>query len=289
MRILLTGATGFLGSCILRRLIESNYDTVILKRSHSNIFRIKEVIGKVTYHDIDKFPLESVFEESRYDVIIHTATQYGRKDENLLDIVETNLMLPLRLITLGLKHNVRTFINTDTLLDKRINSYSLSKHQFKNWLSIFSDRIECINVLLEHFYGQNDDKTKFVTFVINSLINNERELNLTPGEQRRDFLYIDDVVDAFMLIIQAADMRSGFHEYEVGSGVNIRIKDFVEAVARISGNVDTRLNFGAIPYRENEVMESRVNLRAIEELGWTPKTSLEQGLRQTIQFEMNKI
>lgn len=283
--ILLTGATGFLGSHILKELVKLEYNIIVLKRTFSNLFRIKEYISNLKAYDIDLVQLETVFEENQIDIVIHTATQYGRKEQSLIDIVETNLMLPLKLIVLAEKYGVKKFINTDTLLDKRVSSYALSKKQFRNWLQFYSYKMVCINASLEHFYGAFDDKTKFVTFIIKSLINKIENLDLTPGEQERDFIYIDDVVDAFIKIIEWDQYQNGFYEYEIGSGTNIKIKDFIVSASKIIQNSSTKLNFGAIPYRENEVMKSHVDLTEITKLGWKASVSFEIGLKMTIEQE----
>jgi nucleoside-diphosphate-sugar epimerase len=283
--ILLTGATGFLGSHLLKKLIDLKCDIIILKRTFSNLFRIEKYMDDIKFYDLDNCSLEKVFSENSINVILHTATQYGRKEESIIDIVESNLMLPLKLIGLAKNYGVQTFINTDTLLDKRVSSYALSKKQFRNWLQFYSKDMVCINVSLEHFFGPQDDPTKFVTFIIKSLIKQVESLDLTMGEQERDFIYIDDVVNAFVKIIQNDFDKNGFYEYEIGSGVNIKIKDFILLVAKILDNNQTKLNFGAIPYRENEVMKSYVNLSKISELGWSVHTSLEDGLKKTILEE----
>ena len=283
--ILLTGATGFLGSHVLSELSRLEYNVIVLKRTFSDLFRIKEYMTNIKTYDIDLIQLETVFEENHIDVIIHTATQYGRKEESLIDIVETNLMLPLKLIALAEKNNVKKFINTDTLLDKRVSSYALSKKQFRNWLQFYSNKMICINASLEHFYGAFDDKTKFVTLIIKSLIDKVEFLDLTLGEQERDFIYIDDVVDAFIKIIEWDQYQNGFYEYEIGSGTNIKIKDFILSASKIIENFSTKLNFGAIPYRENEVMKSHVDLTEITKLGWNSSVSFEMGLKKTILQE----
>jgi len=284
--ILLTGSTGFLGSQILKKLVKKEcFNIIILKRSFSNIFRIEKNLEKVKIYDIDTCKLENIFKENNIDIILHTATQYGRKHESIIDIVETNLMLPLNLINLAKLYNVSTFINTDTLLDKRISSYALSKKQFRNWLQYYSNDMICINVSLEHFFGPNDDNTKFVTFILKNLIDEVDSLDLTKGEQERDFIYIDDVVDAFILIIENINNKNGFLEYEIGSGINIKLKDFILKIATIVGNKKTKLNFGALKYRKNEVMISHVNLSEISKLGWYPKVKFEDGLKRTINLE----
>lgn len=283
--ILLTGSTGFLGSHILKKLLGINYKMIILKRSFSNTFRIENDLKNLKIYNLDEINLEKIFEENEVDMVLHTATQYGRKQESIVDIVETNLMLPLKLLSLSQVYNVKTFINTDTLLDKRISSYALSKKQFRNWLQFYSNNMICINVSLEHFFGPKDDSTKFVTYIIKSLIEKVEKLDLTAGEQERDFIYIDDVVEAFVVIIQNINKQNGFYEYEIGSGVNIKIKDFILKTADILENTSTKLNFGALSYRENEVMRSHVDLTEIHKLGWSPKTNFIDGLYKTIKLE----
>ncbi|MFC1566310.1 NAD-dependent epimerase/dehydratase family protein [bacterium] len=287
--ILLTGATGFLGSNLLKRLVAEteNYNVIVLKRSFSNTFRINSIIDKIKYYDLDKLTnVDLVFKENKIDTIIHCATIYGRREIEPLSLIEANLILPLQLLEIGCKNGVKTFINTDTILDKRVNLYSLSKSQFRDWLTVYKEKMVCLDVALEHFYGPMDDKSKFVTFIIESLLENVDKLELTKGEQERDFIYIDDVVDAFIKILnKSKDLDKGYYDYEIGTGKNIKIKDFIELVKQIVGNDKTILNFGVLPYRKFEIMKHDVNIREIKKLGWSPKISLEDGLRKIVKFE----
>ncbi len=284
--ILLTGSTGFLGSNLLRALVNSDYLVIILKRSGSDTSRIDQIKDRVLSFDCDLITLESIFAAHSIDIIIHCATNYGRGEKEPCVLLEANLFLPLTLLELGRRNGVRCFINTDTILDKRVSWYSLSKCQFKEWLKLYATSMTCINVALEHFYGPCDDRTKFVTFIIRNLMENVERIPLTPGVQKRDFIYIDDVVEAFSRIIgQSLSLGCGYFSYEIGSGQAVRIKDFVAQVKSIVGESSTILEFGALPYREHEVMESHVDTRAIRELGWEPAISLEEGLRRTIAAE----
>lgn len=288
--ILLTGATGFLGSYLLKRLINEDYNVIVLKRSFSNTFRIKDCLESLKYYDIDRVDPAYIFEVNKIDTIIHCATNYGRKTHNPLEIIEANLILPLKLIHSGLNRNLKTFINTDTLIDKRINDYSLSKKQFLEWLKVYSNDIKCINISLEHFYGYKDDNTKFVTGVINDIISNVEEINLTKGDQKRDFIYIDDVIEGFIKIIENIDSyQENFIPFEIGTGKNISIKDFVQLIKLLAENTETKLNFGAIPYRPNEIMESKVDISKLKSLGWQVRTKLEDGLKKTIELEKRRV
>jgi len=288
--ILLTGGTGYLGSKILKQLVDNGYDIILLKRSFSNPVRIKEYINKITTYNIDLVPLDTIFRENTIDTIVHCATNYGREENNPLHVIEANLLLPLKLLELSKKYHVKSFINTDTILDKRINYYSLSKKQFKDWLFMYKRDYTCINVALEHFYGSGDDPTKFVTYIVQNLLKNVDSIDLTKGEQQRDFIYIDDAVNAFVKIINSLDNFSqDFYEFEIGTNHPISIKEFVELAKKLSGNKHTFLNFGALPYRENEVMNYNVKISEISKLGWKCNSTIEEGLKKMIELEKQLI
>jgi nucleoside-diphosphate-sugar epimerase len=203
MRILLTGATGFLGSNLLKKLLNEGHELFCVKRKKSLTFRIDEIKGSVVWCDIETLDIDSLFLQKKIECVIHCATNYGKDEKNPIETIEANLILPLKLLSTAIKYNVGIFINTDTILDKRINIYSLSKKQFVEWLKRYSDNILIINLSLEHFFGQGDNLSKFVSYMINKLLDDTvgNVIKLTPGLQRRNFIYIDDVVNVFIALI----------------------------------------------------------------------------------------
>ena len=282
----ITGGTGFLGSRLANFLVENGAIIYMLKRKKSNLLRLKEIENQVHFVEEDEFSPINFFSKNKIDCVIHAATDYGQKNSDPLNIIETNLILPLDILNGAIANKVGVFINTDTVLDKKVNGYSLSKSQFRDWLKTRSTEIIAINVALEHFYGPLDNDTKFTTFIIRSLLNAVEDLNLTKGEQARDFIYVDDVILAFSQIIKGLKNKSnGFFSYQVGSGVPITIKEFVLLVKDLTGNTTTNLNFGAIPYRDNEAMNVSINLESLKRLGWISKTNLIEGLTRTIEIE----
>ena len=197
MRILLTGVTGYLGSYIADALIKNGYQVIGLKRKTSSLFRIENILTKLTLHDIDDLDLASLFQfYGKIDVVLHTATCYGRKGENVNDIVSANLTFPLNLLNEAVNSGIELFLNTDTALEKILNPYALSKEQFTEWGRYFAQqkKIRFFNMKLEYFFGPNEDDSKFTTYVINNCLNNIPVLELTLGLQQRDFVYIDDVI-----------------------------------------------------------------------------------------------
>lgn len=287
--ILLTGATGFLGSHLLDALTKEGYEVVILKRSFSNTSRIDHLMDYVKSYDIDIIPLERAFEDQKIDLVIHTAANYGRDKENVSKIVDVNLIFSLKLLETAANYDTDIFLNTDTLQQKYLSSYTLSKKQFVEWLQIFSraKKIKAINFRLEHMYGPGDDSKKFVVWLIEQMISNKSEIDLTAGEQKRDFIYIDDIVNAYLLILRHAADLPQFSEFDVGTGKQISIKEFVielkNTVESLNNRkITTKLNFGAIPYRKGEMMEVPEDVNPLLELGWKPSTVLSDGLKRVV-------
>jgi len=285
---MLTGATGFLGSKLLNELVNRGYEVLVLKRSTSNSFRIDPFISTIKTINIDEQPHQKWFADFIPDTIIHCATDYGRNKSTAAEMLQSNVLLPLNLLELGEKLKVKHFINTDTALDQYTNAYSLSKKQFKEWFEFYPGSMVRVNIELEHFYGSGDDKTKFVSYLVDSFLNNAPELNLTLGEQKRDFIYVDDVIDAYMMVIEQLQEAKGFYNYSIATNESVQIKDLVTRLQRITQNSSTKINFGAIPYRENEVMESNCDTTAIRKLGWQPKFGLQQGLEKMVQQEVKQ-
>jgi len=292
MKVLLTGATGFLGSHLLQALLEAGHDLIILKRSFSDTWRINRFMDDICCYDLDTITLKDLFQRhGKIDTIIHTATNYGRNGETASEIFETNASFPLNLLETAASLNTDTFFNTDTVLYNHLNYYALSKNHFKEWGRHFAlmNRIRFVNIKLEHMYGPNDDDSKFTDWVVQNFLNDISELPLTKGEQKRDFIYIDDVVHAYLTLLDnCLATKDNYLEYHLGSGNTITIRKFVETLHLLT-NSSTQLNFGAIPYRVNETMNSCADISKLRQLGWKPECELTIGLKKLIDAKLRKM
>mgnify|MGYP003398306604 FL=1 len=287
MIILLTGSTGFLGSYLLKSFVKSGYEVIALKRSTSNTYRINDYLKKVTLYNIDKVNLEDIFKKHKINIVINTVTNYGRIDNKISSILDTNLIFGLKLLEESVNSNAKAFINTDTLLERNINAYALSKAQLVDWIKFLSNKnTKMVNIKIEHMYGALDDENKFIYWLINKLKQNVEKIDLTSGVQKRDFIYIDDIVSAYEIIIQNINTFSNYEEFELGSGNSIEVKNFVEKIYQEILNkqtLSTKLNFGAVSYRDNENMNIQANIEKLTNLAWKPKVSIKDGIKKILE------
>ena len=242
--ILLTGGTGFLGSHLLYYLVDwakrkGDYDIIVLKRSFSNTLRVSSFLndGLVRFVDIDRLSnLKSLFEDNDIKIIIHTATDYGRNEALPSRILESNLIFPLSLLEQGCKFGLDLFINTDSYFNKpnqtyrTLLDYSLSKKSLNLWLEYLAQKCKIVNLRLEHLYGGGDSDSKFCEHIFQSVvIRQTASLELTGGEQRRDFVFVDDVCEAYITVLE--NYNNYFFNYltfDVGTGSAVSIRKFVQ-------------------------------------------------------------
>lgn len=291
MKILITGITGFLGSHLARFLAQYNYKLVGIKRHTSDTSRLAEIIDEIyLYNDSDS--LDEIFKKHNdIQIIIHAATNYGKNNDAVSDIFFANVVFPLKIIEKACALNSRIFINTDTFFAKQngeyeyLQNYTLSKKIFYKLGTQTAVQKGCsfINMQLEHIFGPNDNEDKFVPSILRSMINNVPEIKFTSGEQKRDFIYVDDVVKAFYTVIKSSDYfkRGSVYNFEVGQGKTISIRKFVEIAHKLIGSKSKTI-FGELPYRENEIMFSQANVDALLKLGWQYDVNIEKGIQNIL-------
>jgi CDP-paratose synthetase len=292
LNILITGAGGFLGSALARKLGGMDHQVSLLVRKNSDLYRLTDLstykIGRCeTDQEITQF-----ISDVSPDAVIHTACCYGRNGESTLKIIDSNLRFGALILNAinGLGKKV-SFINAGTVLSRDASFYALTKIQFEElgaYISNTSNQsIQFINIKLQHMYGPGDDASKFTSYVINSCKNNVLTLPLTLGEQKRDFIYIEDVVEAYAMIIESLELLNGFEQIELGSGTAPRLRDFVEIVHKLTDS-KTELLFGKIPYRENDAMCMVANINALKKIGWIPKFDIAAGVKKTIEMDAKR-
>jgi nucleoside-diphosphate-sugar epimerase len=136
-------------------------------------------------------------------------------------------------------------------------------------------------------FGPDDDPRKFVTQLVRALVRNDATFALTQGQQRLDFVYVDDVVSALQRLTDVGEHLPFFTHADVGVGTAVELRAFAELAHKLSG-ARTLLRFGDMPYRAREPMLTVADTETLRGLGWRPMHSLAYGLAQTIDAERRR-
>jgi nucleoside-diphosphate-sugar epimerase len=258
-----------------------------------------ELMNCNKFNDISKFKcyssnreeIKNIFIENEIDLIIHTATSYGIGFNGLSEAIKSNIIYPLSLIETALQYGKHGFINADTFFNKNgeiceyLYPYSYSKFHFDKLIKKTSkeNKFQYVNVRLEHMYGYGENPNKFVTQIISACNSNIQKLNLTKGEQVRDFVNIADVVAAFTIIAKRMILDEKVDsEYSLGSGAAISLRNFVEEVKAITKS-NTQIEYGAIPYFDGEPMYSEADITSLQDIGWQPTVNIRSGILSYIE------
>ena len=287
--VLITGITGFLGSALARELCET-HRIIGLKRHASDLFRLADIANHIMLYDADRFSLETLFQEFSIDFVIHTATDYGTHGD-VTKVLEANVQYPLSLLSLSIANGVTAFINTDTFYTPNYGAlqyYSLSKRQFFEWVKQLSNDVQVINLKTGVLFGPMDNHNKFTPSMIRRLLADESRIDLTPGDQKRNFLYVEEAARIYRLVMEKiSNIPHGFNEFNVASSKSYTIREYIERLHSLTQS-RSHLKFGALPYRVNEIMAPDADISELQRHGWKSKVTLEQALIRTIDYDKKR-
>ena len=288
-KILITGINGFLGSHIAKKLSEE-YEVIGIEYSVGNLWRLDGAPFDV--YSSSNASFKKIFKKHQIFAIIHCATVYRAMNESVSDILKTNVLLPVKLYELANKFKVSIFLNTDSFFnDKKhqysyLSEYTQSKNNALEWLKLLNVSGTCklVNMKIFHMYGPGDALTKFIPSILSKINENEHSLDFTEGKQTRDFIYIDDVIGAFEMVLNKCSEITNYQEFEIGTGNEVSLLEMVTLMKELTEST-TKLNFGALPYRDGEIMRSNSDVTLLNKLGWFAEVSINDGLKRVINFE----
>lgn len=305
-KALITGASGFVGSNLAKRLVEEGYDVFLLLRKESNTWRIKDILEKVNviYADLlDYGVIEKEIKKICPDYIFHLAT-YGsypdlQKDGSLM--VKTNILGTYNLLQATKDINYKCFIHTgssseygikenviseDAILEP-LDQYGVTKASGTLFCQMFAKTHNKNIVILRPFsvYGPYERKTRFIPYVIMRCLQ-KKEVNMTSGEQKRDFVFTEDVLDLYLEVMKKEDIAGQI--FNVGTGNDHSIKETAEIIFELTNSDPNLLKVGAKKMRKIEAITSwKSDTSKIEKvLNYKPKHSLKEGIKKTISWFM---
>ncbi|PKP61388.1 MAG: hypothetical protein CVT88_00200 [Candidatus Altiarchaeales archaeon HGW-Altiarchaeales-1] len=300
VRVLVTGAGGFIGSHLTRRLV--NEGAMVSAFEISKRDNINDLIDKIDFYNINLCDFESVrntIKNIQPEVIYHLAGVVDVK-RSFLDIdriISANIQGTANLLHALEGINYDCFINTGTCeeygdnpapfveeqMPNPVSPYSASKVWATFFCKMLYKTLGCPIITLRPFltYGPYQFSNMLIPSTIISALF-KKEFKLSKGEQTREFNYVSDIVDGF---IKASLAKKAIGEIiNIGNGKEYRIKDVVIKILDIMGNPIEPV-IGALPYRPGETNHFYCdNTKAGELIGWESKIDLDTGLKLTIEW-----
>ena len=279
MKILFTGGTGYLGSLLAGRLTAAGYELGCVVRDPERLKRLEPLRDRVELITVDD--LENGTASFSPDTVINTACTYARGTSTEEDVYQGNLAFPFRVMQAARKAGVRQWINTSTLLPPMLNSYALSKSQLVQWGKMYAKRgeFQFVDLILEHFYGPDAPEGHFLTWVCRKLEADE-PLDLTAGTQRRDFIYVEDVLNVYEAVLRGP-IKGQIVDIPVGTGEAPTTREVVEYMKALMGST-SELRFGAVPMRAGEP-DSHCDTKMMEKLGVVQPLQWKDGLKLYVE------
>ncbi len=293
--ILVTGATGFIGKSLLKRLVALGHNVSILVRRDSDLSVLEDVLSRIKffYFDGDYDSIDAAFSGSNFDLVFHLAAfgNYEHESSAISRMIDSNIKLGTFILEAMKNHGCKNIVSTSTYWQhyggkkkyEPIALYAATKKSFEDIIEYYaiSSGIKAITLKLYDVYGYSDHRKKF----INSLFSAEdgAEYDLTEGRQLFYMVFIDDVVDGYLTAAQLLSdksTRAGYHEvYALRGKEKYSLRQIVSMIFKISKK-SFSANWGEKPYYSLQIM------RPYSEKilpGWTSKTSLKDGIKIIIK------
>ena len=286
---LVTGATGFVGSHLIQRLVKDNWQVHILVRPTSSWQQLESIKNKINIHIHDGTTegLLNIFSEVKPSIVFHLASLFlaQHTSNDIVPMMQSNINFGTQLLEAMVKNEVHCLVNTGTSWQHYENKdyspvclYAASKQAFEAILQFYWETtpLKAITLKLFETYGKNDPRKKLLS-LLEKTAKQQEVLAMSPGEQLIDIVYIDDVIEAYLMA--AERLLSGkvndYEEYKVSTESPLKLKEFVEIYQQEIG-FNLPIEWGGRPYRPREVMIPW-NKGALLP-GWKAKVSLKEGI-----------
>jgi len=277
-----TGATGFIGSRVVKALLELGATVHAITSGSTPRDRLHEHLPKVKWFGVSDQDLSHATKGATH--FFNWAVVYDRPQHPDALIYEVNVNLPLRIMErLREQTGTRTCVLGDTFFRKYLPQatqqarYTESKQALweeVNRLEIDS-RMRIAFLQIEQIYGPGEALTKVFPLITSRILANVTRIPLTSGSQRRDFIYVDDVVNAAMSVMDAKDWQ-GKIVVECGSGDAHTVREIFERLHALVGSTSI-LAFGDL-HNDQSIEESKADTKWLRQHGWQPTIPLTSGL-----------
>ncbi|MCP9447372.1 MAG: NAD-dependent epimerase/dehydratase family protein [Nitrospira sp.] len=301
MKVLVTGGAGFIGSHVVDRLVEEGHEVVVVddlstgKRKHVNrsagLYKL----------DVQSGRLEKVFRNERPSIVIHLAAQVSARQsvENPILDAQVNVLGTMNVLHQAARHGARKVIFASSGVaiygeqevhpapeshpTKPLSAYGISKLCGEHYLSYFQrvSGLQVVSLRYASVYGPRQDpegEAGVVAIFIRKMLSGEQPIINGNGRQTRDFVFVDDVVQANLAVMS----QEAQGVYNVGTGVETSINELFRMLAGLTGSSCKEVHG---PAKVGEQIRSVIDSsRLKQEVGWEPETGLAEGLEKTVAY-----
>jgi UDP-glucose 4-epimerase len=266
MKVLLTGASGFIGSAVLARLVSDGHEVTTVSLRWGDPELLPAAIHK------------------QYEAVIHAGwggVQAVCRDDVALQ--RENVRCTNQLLRALTKNPPRVFVmfGSQAEIYQVATPYAQAKIACRDSMEAQKDLFgRMVWLRLFSVYGENESPGWFIPSITRQLLAH-KTVALTPGEQELDYLHVSDVATAVATAIAPGNDAEGI--YEVGSGAPVKLRTVVETLRELCWS-NSKIHYGALPYRANQVMRACAKPQEfMAATGWKPAVELAAGLKAVVE------
>lgn len=289
-KILITGATGFVGRNLVRQLVTNKeYDVTCVVRSPE---KAREVLPKGV-RTILSSEL-SIVSSLGIEYVVHLASCLTSRDdtEAMHNILNVNINFSTELLDALKECKSIKFINLGSSAQYKTNPgivepaylYTATKQAFKPILDYYAANGDWsyVHLISYTIYGDVNNQKKLIDYVRESL-DAEEPAKMSLGYQVSDFIHINDVVDCIRFFIDYPEKWEGQHgeEYHLGTGKGTSIRELAALFEKLTGK-KCNIEWGGLPYRKRDIMHAVAPIGRLLNLGWKSRIKLENGIVDTL-------
>jgi len=289
MKILITGATGFVGKTLIPYLYERGItDIAIFVRDKEKALKLFPLIP-ITIIEIDNNMRENIISYSP-DVVLHMAALFNTRDDanTAKEIIDSNITFGTLLLEAVSKTSCQYFINIGTFTEYLYgagefypnNLYSASKTAFRSIVQYYQtvNNFKWINVIVYSPYGRKNDQKKVMDYMLDAM-DSPILIDFSKGEQILDFIHVDDIASFFYcLFTQIHVCTDNFTQFHLGTGDGHSIREVSHILEKVFSK-KMNANWGGLPYRKFDPMFAVAPIaKNLEIINWKSKIELKEGL-----------
>lgn len=299
-KVVVVGANGFLGSRLSIALADNGYSVVALvdRRFPYDSIKNKQgiTIQEFILEDIDELNDALIFKN--VDTLYHFAwAGVNAHARNNAEVQVQNVMYGLKVVEFAEHHKIKRVVIPGSAAEEGCGDGIITGHEMPAPSDMYStakvatryicqtyahqNNIDLIWALVTSIYGPERNDKNLISYVIQTLLKGEKP-STTGLEQKWDYLYIDDMIRAFILL---GEKGVGGRIYPVGSGEHKQMREYVEIIRNMI-NPSLPLGIGDIPYKNPNKIDNQVldisNMK--EDTGFSPQYTFEEGIKKTIEY-----